>query len=133
MTCMSKSQCFLQIFATGQFSHILIPESLRNKHTINCISTVVKTVIHLIMTGFTSVLTATVILLQTISRCGGNTLASHLFKPRTLWVESWWLLTNGRQFTVQDLDQLYVLVYPAHKTTCRDIIYTVLKVPLKPV
>ena len=33
----------------------------------------------------------------------------------------------GRQFTVQNLDQLYVLVSPALPTTCRDMTCTVLK------
>ena len=28
------------------------------------------------------------------------------------------MLTDGRQFTVQNLDQLHVLVSSAHKTTC---------------
>ena len=45
--------------------------------------------------------------------------------------ESWLLLINGRQFTVQNLDQLYVPVSSAHKTTCPDMTYTVLKVMLK--
>ena len=37
------------------------------------------------------------------------------------------LLTDGRQFTVQNFDQLYVLVSSAHKTTRCDITCTVLK------
>ena len=43
-----------------------------------------------------------------------------------MW-ESWLLLTDGRQFTVQNLDQMYVLVSSAHKTTCHDMTCTVLK------
>ena len=49
--------------------------------------------------------------------------------PNLKW-ESWWLLAVGQQFTVQSLDQLYVLVSSAHKTTARDMTYTVLKVML---
>ena len=45
---------------------------------------------------------------------------------------SWWLLTDDRQFTVQNLDQLYVLVFSAHKTTCCDMTCTMLEVMLKP-
>ena len=48
------------------------------------------------------------------------------------YVASWWLLTNGRHFTVQNLDQLYVLVSTALKTTHRDMTCTVPKVMLKP-
>ena len=40
-------------------------------------------------------------------------------------------LTDGRQCTVQNLDQLYVLISSAHKTTHHDMTYTVLKVTLK--
>ena len=39
-------------------------------------------------------------------------------------------LTVGRQFIVQNLDQLYALVSSAHKTTCCDMTYTVLKATL---
>ena len=35
--------------------------------------------------------------------------------------ESWCLHTDGLQFTVQKLDQLYVLVSSAHKTTRHDM------------
>ena len=35
--------------------------------------------------------------------------------------------TDGRQFSVQNLDQLYVLVSSAHKTTRRDLTCTVFK------
>ena len=38
-----------------------------------------------------------------------------------------YVLTNGRQFTVQNLDQLYVLVSSARITTRRDMTCTVLK------
>ena len=38
---------------------------------------------------------------------------------------------QGRQFIVQNLDQLYVLVSSAHKTTCSDMTCTVLKATLK--
>ena len=41
-------------------------------------------------------------------------------------------LTNGRQFTVQNLDQLYVLVSSAHKTARRDMTCTVFEVDVKP-
>ena len=37
------------------------------------------------------------------------------------------LLAIGQQFTLQNLDQLYVLVSSGHKTTCRDMTCTVLK------
>ena len=43
-----------------------------------------------------------------------------------IW-ESWCLLTNGRQFTVQNHDQLYVMVYSAHKTIHHDTTCTALK------
>ena len=46
--------------------------------------------------------------------------------------ESWQLLTNRRQFTVQNFDQLYVLVSSGHKTTRHDMTCTVLKKMLKP-
>ena len=46
--------------------------------------------------------------------------------PNPVW-ESWSLLTDGREFTVQNLGQLYILVSSAHKTTHRDMTYTVLK------
>ena len=42
------------------------------------------------------------------------------------------VVTDGWQFTVQNLDQLYVLVSSAHKTTRRDMTYAVLKVTLNP-
>ena len=35
------------------------------------------------------------------------------------------MLTSGLQFTVQNLDQLHVLVSSAHKTTRLDITYSV--------
>ena len=66
----------------------------------------------------------------------GNTLASHLwglqFKPLTLCGKLGSCLTNGRQFTVQNLDQLYVLVSSVHKTSRPDMTCTVLKGTLKP-
>ena len=43
-----------------------------------------------------------------------------------MW-ESWYQHTDGGQFTVQNLDQLYVLVSSAHKTTRHDMTCTVLK------
>ena len=45
-----------------------------------------------------------------------------------MW-ESWQLLNDGQQFTVQNVDQLYVLVSSAHKTTWRDITCTDLLMP----
>ena len=42
------------------------------------------------------------------------------------------LLAAGRQFTVQNFDQLYVLVSSAHKTTRRAMTYIVFKATLKP-
>ena len=39
-------------------------------------------------------------------------------------LEDWKLLTEGQQFAVQNLDQLYVLVSSSHKTTHRDMICT---------
>ena len=47
-----------------------------------------------------------------------------------MW-QSWELFTNGRQFTVQNLDQLYVLNSSAHKTTRCDMICAVLNATLK--
>ena len=47
-----------------------------------------------------------------------------------MW-ERWQFLTDDRQFTVQNIDKLYVLVSSTHKTTRRDMTYTVLKVTLK--
>ena len=41
-------------------------------------------------------------------------------------------LAVGRQFTVQNHDQLYVLVSSAHKTTHRDMTCTVLRVTSNP-
>ena len=60
-----------------------------------------------------------------------KTLCSLLFgmEPQTpdcMW-ESWKLLTNGQQFTIQNLDQLYVLASSALPTTRRDMTCTVLK------
>ena len=50
-------------------------------------------------------------------RCG-HTLTSHLcgqrFKPQTLCGKDGSFLPDGRQFTVQNLDQLYVLVSSAN-------------------
>ena len=46
--------------------------------------------------------------------------------PDLMW-ESWSLLTDDWQFTVQNLDQLYVLVSSAHKTTHHDMSCIVLK------
>ena len=48
-------------------------------------------------------------------------------------LESWWLLTNAKQLTVQSLDQFkYVLVYATLGTTHCDITYSTLKVMLNP-
>ena len=41
--------------------------------------------------------------------------------------ESWWLLAVGRQFTVHNPSELYVLVSSALPTTRRDMTCTVLK------
>ena len=41
--------------------------------------------------------------------------------------ESWLLLAVGRQFTVQNTDELYVLVSSALPSTRRDMTCTVLK------
>ena len=49
--------------------------------------------------------------------------------PDPMW-ESCLFLTDSLQFTVQNLDQLFVLVSSAHKTTCHDMTYTVLKAML---
>ena len=66
----------------------------------------------------------------------GNILASHLRSESQSWPdlkwEGWLLRAVVRQFTVQNLDQLCVLVSSAHKATSCDITYTVLKVMLKP-
>ena len=48
--------------------------------------------------------------------------------PHGLKWESWWLLAAGRQFTVQNPNELYVLVSSALPTTRRDMTCTVLKV-----
>ena len=54
-------------------------------------------------------------------------LGSHIgFTFKTLCGESWHLLVDGWHFTVQNLDQLYVLVSCAHKLPF------VLKARLKP-
>ena len=42
------------------------------------------------------------------------------------------MLADGREFTEQNLDQLYVLVSAAHKTTHRDMSCTVLKATENP-
>ena len=44
--------------------------------------------------------------------------------PDLMW-KRWWFFTDGQQFTVQNLDQLYILVSSAHKTTSRDMTCTV--------
>ena len=49
-------------------------------------------------------------------------------QPYLKW-ESWCLFAVGRQFTVQNFDQLYVPVSSAHKTTRRGMTCTVLKAP----
>ena len=51
-------------------------------------------------------------------------------QPGVKW-ESWQLLADGQQFTVQNLDQLYVLVSSAHKTTHHDMTCTVMVEILK--
>ena len=43
------------------------------------------------------------------------------------YVENLVIAFQGLQFTVQNLDQLYVLVSSAHKTTSRDMTYTMVK------
>ena len=64
----------------------------------------------------------------------GNILAPHLwgvwFKPRTLCgkVDRCLLMVGS----LQNLDHLYVLVSFAHKTTGRDMTYTVFKSTLSP-
>ena len=50
--------------------------------------------------------------------------------PDLMW-ESWQLLTDGRQFTIQNLHQLYVLVSSAQTTIHRDMTCTVLKATKK--
>ena len=66
--------------------------------------------------------------------CNGGIVITH--SPTTsevggsnsnlMW-ESWSLLIDCPQFTVQNFDQLYVLVFFAHKTTHPDLTCTVLK------
>ena len=58
------------------------------------------------------------------SEVGGQT-------PNLIW-ESWKLLTDGQQVTVQNLDQLYVLVSSAHKTNRHDMTCTALKTTKTP-
>ena len=48
-----------------------------------------------------------------------------------MW-DSWYFFTDGWQFTSQNLDQLYVLVSSAHKTTHRDMSFPVLKAQNQP-
>ena len=48
-----------------------------------------------------------------------------------LMLESWLLLTDGWQFTVKNLSQLYQLVRSPHKTTHHGMTYTVLKAMLR--
>ena len=43
----------------------------------------------------------------------------------------WVFHSDGQQFTVQNYDQLYVMILTAHKTTHCDMTYTVLKATLK--
>ena len=52
--------------------------------------------------------------------------------PHGLKWESWELLAVGRQFTVQNPNELYVLVSSALPTTRRDMTCTVLKAMLNP-
>ena len=75
-----------------------------------------------------------------LSNGHGGAVVTHL--PSTTEVswsnperwESWLLLTtDGRQFTLQNLGLLYVLVSSADKNPHRDMTYTVLKVTLKPI
>ena len=47
--------------------------------------------------------------------------------PDDLMWEGWLLFADGWRFTVQNLDQLYVLVSSAHKTTRHHMTCTVLK------
>ena len=72
-----------------------------------------------------------------VNRLLGATVVTH--SPRTSEVgrsnpnvEKMVVLTDGWQFTEQNLDQLYVLFSFAHKTTCSDMTSTVLKGTLKP-
>ena len=51
-------------------------------------------------------------------------------KPYVGKMDSFLLMAG--QFTVQNLDQLYILVSSTYKTTHRNMIYTVLKVMLNP-
>ena len=65
--------------------------------------------------------------------CVGNTF-SHVpslrfAKRKPIW-ERWWFLTHGRQFTVQNSDQLYVLVSSVHKTNYHDMTCKVFKATL---
>ena len=52
--------------------------------------------------------------------------------PHGLKWESWLLLAVGRQFTVHNPSELYVLVSSALPTTRRDMTCTVLKATLNP-
>ena len=58
---------------------------------------------------------------------GGHSGTMAAFQTPDLMWESWDLLTNARQFTVQNLLQVYLLISAAHKTTRLDMTYTVLK------
>ena len=42
-------------------------------------------------------------------------LSVFMMAPDLMWEKSWYLLTDGRQFIVQNLNQLYVLVSSAYK------------------
>ena len=58
-------------------------------------------------------------------------LRSAIQTPDSMW-EIWYLLTDDQQFTVQNLDLLYVLISSAKKKpTHHDMTYTVLKATLK--
>ena len=62
-----------------------------------------------------------------------NTLLSHkLTQGQTRLLDYLYQPTDGRQFTLPNLDQQYVLFSSAHKTTHRDMTSTVLKATLKP-
>ena len=57
--------------------------------------------------------------------CSGNTVASLTFRSRVQTGEK--LIVAYQKFTVQKLDQMFVLISSAHKTTNHDVAYRVLK------
>ena len=59
--------------------------------------------------------------------CSSNTPPTSEVQTPDIMSKSWELRPSSQQFTVQNHDQLHVLVSSAHKTTCCDMTCLVLK------